>query len=119
MVTTLPHLENARKKRGDSHIFKHWMNQHGGRETKFSFEIVKFFSTPLERQVDEAVRIAKTGAGQILNSKSMYNRSSLPRIVAQDVKEPTNLRNMVGQEDDDDKFEEKEQVLRMSKKQLR
>ena len=85
------HLDDARKKKGDSHISKHWINPHGGRKTKFSFEITKFFTSPLERQVGEAVRIEKTGAHQILNSKSMFNWSGLPRIFAKDVTEPTNL----------------------------
>merc|ERR1712030_214445 len=71
------HLDNARDKRADSHIFKHWSNQHGGRQTGFSFKILKFFGAPLERQVGEAVRIARTGANTILNSKSVYNRNPL------------------------------------------
>ena len=59
-------------------------------------EILQFFKSPLERQVGEAVRIARTGANRILNSKSVYNRSTLPRIVAQDVREEVNLGDMVG-----------------------
>ena len=89
------HLENARDKRTDSHIYKHWTNQHGGRQTDFSFKILNFFAAPLERQVGEAVRIARTGASNILNSKSVYNRNPLPRIVAKDVVEPTNLGDMM------------------------
>ena len=41
------------------------------RLTEFSFEIIQFFARPLERQVGEAVRIVRTGASQILNSKTM------------------------------------------------
>ena len=91
------HLDEARTSKADSHIFKHWSNQHNGEETRCSFEIIQFFSTPLERQVGEAVGIARTGAGKILNSKSMYNRSSLPRIIAQDVKEATSLGDTQGE----------------------
>merc|ERR1711888_521559 len=113
------HLDNARDKRTDSHIFKHWSNQHGGRQTSFSFRILQFFGAPLERQVGEAVRIARTGAKTVLNSKSVYNRNPLPRIVAQDVVEPTNLGDMVnggGLEQDD----EGEPILsRKTKKQIR
>ena len=112
------HLDDAKKHKSDSHIYKHWTNQHDGRETTFTFEIVQFFSTPLDRQVGEAVRIVKTGAGQILNSKTMYNRSSLPRIVAQDRKEPMNLGDMVGQEEVYER-PEKEPEEKLTKKQLR
>ena len=39
----------------------------------------------------EALRIQTTGAAQILNSKSVYSRSSLPRIVAMASVEETNM----------------------------
>ena len=110
-------MENARYKRADSHIFKHWSNQHAGRETKFSFKILNFFAAPLERQVGEAVRIARTGASTILNSKSVYNRNPLPRIIARDVVEPTNLGDMVDQEGRESN-QELEPVPKM-KKQMR
>ena len=85
------HTEDARSKNMDSHIWKHWTNQHDGKETKFKFEILSFFSSPLERQVGEAVRIWRTGAEQILNSKSVYSRCEVPRIVAKDGREEVTL----------------------------
>ena len=94
------HMENARDRRADSHIYKHWSIQHAGKETKFSFKILGFFDAPLERQVGEAVRIALTGAGSILNSKSVFNRNPLPRIVAQDVVEETNLGDLTHQSEE-------------------
>ena len=77
------HVEDARSRSKDSHMWKHWSNQHGGVETRFNFKIISFFSSPLERQVGEAVRILRTGASKILKGKSMFNRSSIPRIIAQ------------------------------------
>ena len=77
--------------RKDSHMVKHWSTQHGGKKTSFSFKIISFFASPLERQVAEAVRILHTGAKRILNSKGMYNRCSLPRIVAKDSVEEVTL----------------------------
>ena len=62
-----------------------------GVETRFSFKIISFFSSPLERQVGEAVRILRTGAEQVLNSKSENNRCKIPRIVAKDDKEVLSL----------------------------
>ena len=81
------HMRDAGNKASDSHIYKHWQNEHAGRETEFQFQIIKFFSSPLDRQVSEAVRIERTGAQKILNSKAGYNRARLPRIVAEDTKE--------------------------------
>ena len=90
------HVENAEKLHKDSHMVKHWANQHSGARTEFSFEILSFHNSPLERQVGEALRILRTGAEQILNSKSMFNRISLPRINAKDVKEEVTLGDRRG-----------------------
>ena len=81
------HVRDARYKAQDSHIYKHWQNEHAGRETEFQFQIIKFFSSPLDRQVSEAVRIERTGAHKILNSKAVYSRSGLTRLVAVGTKE--------------------------------
>ena len=81
------HMRDARNKASDSHIYNHWQTEHNGRETEFQFQIMKFFSSPLDRQVSEAVRIERTGAHKILNTKGVYNRSSLPKLVAVDSKE--------------------------------
>ena len=85
------HMDDARSRNKDSHVWKHWANQHGGAETRFGFKILAFFSSPLERQVGEAVRIWRTGAEQILNSMSVYSRCEVPRIVAKDGREDTTL----------------------------
>ena len=103
------HIDDAKKARKDSHIYKHWVNHHGGRETQFQFEVVGFFNTPLERQVTEAVRIIRTGADKILNSKAVFSRSRIPRIVAMDTVVEENLgdcmRDMEGELVDDEVFE--------------
>ena len=85
------HLDDAKSKSKDSHMWKHWVNHHGGVETPFQFKILSFFSSPLERQVGEAVRILRTGAEQILNSKSENNRCKIPRIIAKDGREEMTL----------------------------
>ena len=80
-------IKDTESKTVVSHIYKHWQNEHDGRETEFQFQIIKFFSSPLDRQVSEAVRIERTSAQKVLNSKAGYNRARLPRIVAEDSKE--------------------------------
>merc|ERR1712030_284253 len=81
------HWEDARKGRPDSHIYKHWQNQHGGTQTEFKFKIISFHVSALDRQIAEAVRISRTGAEKILNSKGEYNRCQVPRIVMVDTRE--------------------------------
>ena len=83
------HQRDARNRVNDSHIWKHWLIEHGGEETEFQIQVIKFFDSPLDRQVSEAVRIERTGAKRILNSKSVYSRSRLPRIVTEDIQEET------------------------------
>ena len=55
-------IEDAEKDRKDSHMGKHWAVQHQGKRTDFKVEVVGYFSSALERQVAEGVRISKTGA---------------------------------------------------------
>ena len=73
-------MEDAEKEKKGSHIYKHWSVHHGGVRTRFSFKILSFYESPLERQVGEFVRIDRTGATRILNSKAAYSRSRVPRI---------------------------------------
>merc|ERR1712055_517319 len=75
------HWEDAKKGRADSHISKHWQNQHAGVETEFRFKIVSFHNSALDRQISEAVRISRTGGEKIMNSRGEYNRCELVRIV--------------------------------------
>ena len=81
------HLDDAICGRKDSHIHKHWVKKHNGRQTRFSFQVLKFFKSALERQVGEAVRIMKTGAKRILNSRGEFNRCSLPIITTKEESE--------------------------------
>ena len=75
-----------------SHMLKHCLLQHSDSdpmEIKFGMRVRQQFKTALERQVGEAVAILeeKEKGIQLLNSKSEFNRCSLPRITAGDTKE--------------------------------
>ena len=100
------HLADAECGRKDSHISKHWTNQHQGRQTRFNFEIIGFFSTALERQIAEAVRILRTGAERILNSRGEYNRCSLPRLMTKEDTEEVPLGDQEPEEEDQDDGQE-------------
>jgi hypothetical protein len=74
------HHHDATSMKEDSHMLKHWQEQHGNQEQhpKFRFKIIGSFQDVLTRQVSEAVRIDLRGGG-VLNSKSEYSRCKLLR----------------------------------------
>ena len=77
------HATAYKNNKSDSHMFKHATNEHPGEpKPKFQFKVVKTFQSSLMRQVSEAVRIRRRG-DSILNSKGVYNRCSLPRLVVE------------------------------------
>lgn len=64
-----------------NHMFKHQVMEHGGREPSFTMKVIKFYKTPLARQVAEAIRIRRRGGeGAILNSKGEFTRCYIPRL---------------------------------------
>ena len=77
------------KKRGeDSHMVKHQDIVHGGEQADFTMRVVGSFKSALGRQVSEAIRIRRRGGlGNILNSKSEYNRCHIARLRVEDEKE--------------------------------
>ena len=75
-----------------SHILKHCLLHHkdvNPEDVKFGMKMRRQYRTPLERQIGEAVAILeeKEKGTQLMNSKSEFNRCSLPRITAGDSKE--------------------------------
>ena len=74
----------------DNHMFKHFKLHHEGDllPPKFIMRVVTNPRTALQRQVGEAVRIRRRGGeGCILNSKSEFNRSYIPRLQLEDKEE--------------------------------
>ena len=57
------------------------MEEHDGKEVKFSMKIVRGHRTPLTRQIHESVEIENSKAVILMNSKSEYHGSRIPRIV--------------------------------------
>ena len=71
----------SNKEQQRSHIYKHQELQHAGAEARFVMRIVEFHKSALSRQTAEAVRIRRRGGeGSVLNSRSEYNRSYIPRL---------------------------------------
>ena len=74
------HWKDARGQHEDSHMYKHWAIHHGGMgDMDFTFNIVRGYQDSLSRQVGEAVRVQLRQ--NVLNSKSIYNRCKLTRLV--------------------------------------
>ena len=85
------HLNDYEKGLEKSHMTKHWLNCHRGEEKpKFEVKIIKTFTSCMVRQIWEAIRIRRRlleqgrGDVRLLNSRSEYNRCSLPRLVVED-----------------------------------
>ena len=77
------HLNDFSKKNEESHMLKHLEVVHPGQETpNFEFRVKASFKSALVRQVTEAVLIRRAGEST-LNSKGVFNRCSLPRLMVE------------------------------------
>ena len=80
----LKHMANYKGKQKDSPLWKHSQLEHGGSlQVNFSMKVVKAFTDPLSRQVNEAVRIENCSARTQLNSKSEWHGPATVRLVAE------------------------------------
>ena len=80
----LKHMKNYRGKQNDSPMWKHAQLKHGGSlNLSFSMKVIKCFSDPLTRQVNEAVRINHCEAKHQLNSKTEWHGPATVRLVAE------------------------------------
>ena len=88
-----------------SHLLKHYLTYHKDlkmSDVKFGMKVRNTFRTAIERQVGEAVAIdiEQRKGLTLMNSKSEYNRCSIPRITTKSVKETV-------EENDKETLEEK------------
>ena len=72
-----------------SHMEKHFINSHSGEEERpqFGMRVVRYHTSAVHRQIHEACLIwqrARQKRVTVLNSKSMFNRCSLKRLVLED-----------------------------------
>ena len=75
------HESDKEGRHEDSHQVKHWVLDHPelSAPPRFRFKLISSFKDALTRQITEAVRIER-GGGEILNSKSEFNRCRIPRL---------------------------------------
>ena len=80
------HMSSMEGLQTSSHMLKHALEKHNGEEDlekiKFGVKVLRFTRNAFERQVTESVMIQEHRHHNILNSKSEYNRCSLPRLTA-------------------------------------
>ena len=101
-----------------SHMLKHSIEHHEGADPEdvtFHMKVLKYHKSSFERQIDEAVKIQHNRQHNILNSKSEYNRSSIPRLGVKMGFKNFKTRHEHDDEarsDEDKKIEEKIRLLR-------
>ena len=79
----MEHQTDMRLLKPGSHMLRHALDKHEGEklnEIKFGMEVMRFTRTSFERQILESVLIQQNINHHILNSRSEYNRCSLPRL---------------------------------------
>ena len=76
------HQQGLQQKSEKSALWKHCVSQQASQEEEFSMKIIQSHSSCLSRQVHEAVRISRTDAEFILNSKSEFHQAPLVRVLA-------------------------------------
>ena len=79
------HVDALKRMDETSHLMKHYLLKHKNikiEEMKYGMKVKTIFRTSIERQVGEAVTIhmEKEKGTALMNSKSEYNRCTLPRI---------------------------------------
>ena len=78
---SIQHSRDFLNKKDDSHQYKHYTEAHAEldmKDVKFGVTILRQFFSSFSRQHFEAILIFKNSNN--LNSKSMYNRSKIPRL---------------------------------------
>ena len=78
----LEHQQGLQQNSEKSALWKHCVSEHSSQEADFSMMIIQSHSSCLNRQVHEAVRISRTEAVFIMNSKSEFHQAPLVRVVA-------------------------------------
>ena len=79
----MEHQADMKQLKPGSHLLRHALDKHEGeqlRNIKFGMEVLRFTRTSFERQILESVLIQQNTSHHILNSRSEYNRCSLPRL---------------------------------------
>ena len=77
------HLDGMKRQDMRNRLWKHFQIHHGGelRREDLEMKVLETHRSPLSRQIHEGVEIEVNKADLLMNSKSEWNQSRLPRIV--------------------------------------
>ena len=105
------HWRDLRDLDSGSHFLKHIIQHHmnAPESVEFRMKILSSHYTAFSRQISEAVKINRNKGPYLLNSKSEYNRSTLPCIKTSDKKTKWELSDI-----DDIEMKESIRILRHS-----
>ena len=78
----LEHQDSLKGEKEDSPLWKHCQLKHDGVKQAFTMKVLRSFSSCLERQVNEGVRITLSQAEEIMNSKNEFHQAPIVRVVA-------------------------------------
>ena len=116
-------MDDARLLSLGSHMLKHYLDKHHHQgdtpsDMIFRMKILCYKKTAYERQVHESVLIQQNRHHQLLNSRSEFNRCSLPRLTVKlGDKELSELSKVIREEQK--KEDDLEKVIRAWKTQSR
>ena len=65
----------------DNALWKHCQLEHGGEKVEFSMKVLGSFQSSMARQVNEGVRIKRSKADCLMNSKSEFHQHPVVRVV--------------------------------------
>lgn len=78
----LEHSEDLRSEKEDTPLWKHCLLSHNGMKQSFVMKPLRNFSSPLQRQANEGVRITSSRAQILMNSKNEWHQAPIIRVVA-------------------------------------
>merc|ERR1712002_463514 len=77
---SIEHQRALRNKDQKSPLYKHMEECHPGKEPNLLMKILRLHRKALSRQIHEALLISKSKAEILLNNKSEWSKSRIPRI---------------------------------------
>ena len=92
------HLDKVASLNSGSHMLRHMVMDHKREDldkVKWGMFVTKYLRTAFERQIEEAVEIEKESESElILNSKSEYGNSTIPRLVTRNGNKESEMREL-------------------------
>ena len=74
-------MAGLRLEQEENALWKHCLAEHDGEHVDFSMEVLQSFQSSMARQVNEGVRIKRSKADCLMNSKSEFHQHPVVRVV--------------------------------------